>query len=107
MPNERRRPTQDRCDDAASSGVFSYASFWLRVRAAGVRTRRHPGQPELLHQALYPFAIDEMTRRLEENHHLAAAIEGPPGIFFVNQAVEQKITFIDWLGMSLSIDRGA
>ena len=79
----------------------------LRVRPARVGTRRHPRQPHLAHQASYPLAIDEVTHRLEKDHHLAAAVKRVPGVLFVDQATDQQIAFIDRLGLLLRIDRGA
>ena len=47
----------------------------FRVWTAGIRPRRHAGQAHLPHEALYPLAIDGVTRHLEEYDHLAAAVE--------------------------------
>ena len=79
----------------------------LRVWTAGVGPRRHAGQPHCPHQPLYPLAIDDMARRLEKDHHLAAAVERMPCVFFVDQATEQQIAFIDRPGLLPRIDRGA
>ena len=78
----------------------------LRVRPTGVRARRHPGQSKLSHQALHPLAINAVAFLLEEDHHLAAAVERPPGIFLVNQSAEQQIVFVVSPGFALCIDRG-
>jgi hypothetical protein len=71
----------------------------FRVRTAGVGPRRHAGQPHLLHQALYPLAIDGVAQALEENNHLAATIKRMSCVFLVDQATEQQIAFIDRTGL--------
>ena len=48
----------------------------LRVRAAGVGARRHPGQPHRPHQLLYTFSIDGVAHFPEKDDHPAAAVEG-------------------------------
>lgn len=47
-----------------------------------------------------------MAPFLEEDHHLAAAVERTPGIFLVNQAAEQQIAFVDWPRLLLRIAGG-
>jgi hypothetical protein len=79
----------------------------LRVRAAGVGASwRHPRQPHLPHQAAYPFVIHELTRRLEKDNHLAAAVKRVPGVFLIDQTTEQQIAFIDRPGFLLRINSG-
>lgn len=48
-----------------------------------------------------------MARRLEEDHHRAAAIERAPRVFLVDQAPEQQFAVIDRPGLLLRLDRGA
>src|ERR1035437_4867954 len=60
-----------------------------------------------MHQASYPFAIDEVTHLLEEDHHLAAAVKRTPCVRFIDQPTDTQITFINPLGFPLRIDRGA
>ena len=79
----------------------------VRVRTAGVGPRRHPGQPHLAHQPLYPLAIDAVAGHAQEYHHLAAAVERAPRVLPVDQATEHQINFVDWHGPLPRIDRGA
>ena len=68
----------------------------LGVRTTGVWPRCHASQPHLAHQALYPLAIDGVTRHFEEDNHPAAAIERVPRVFLINQVTEQQVAFIGW-----------
>jgi hypothetical protein len=44
-----------------------------------------PSQAQNPHQPLYAFAVHPMALRLQERHHLAAAIEWTAGVLLVNQ----------------------
>src|SRR5471030_788473 len=51
--------------------------------------------------------IDAVAHLIEENNHLAAAVERAPCVFLVNQATEQQITFVERTAHLRRIDCGA
>ena len=78
-----------------------------RMRAAGVRPRRHARQPHQPHQALHALAIDTVTSLTQKYDHFAAAVERVPCIFLVDQIAEQQVDFSYRLGLAARIDRRA
>ena len=70
----------------------------LRLGSAGARARCHACQAHATHQTLYAFPVDHVAALAQIHRHLAAAVEGPSGVFLVNQAPEQ---FFDLAGLAL------
>lgn len=60
-------------------------SFVLRMRLAGIGTRRHTRQSEGLHQALNPLAIYHLSAATEVLRHPPRAIKRVPRILLIEQ----------------------
>ena len=64
--------------------------MWL----AGVGSWCHACQAQLLHQALYPFAVDPMTQSTQVLGHAPCAIKWMPCVLFIKQLQQQALIVI-------------
>ncbi len=78
----------------------------LRVRAAGVRARRHARQPQHPHQPLHPLAVDPVAHLPQVDRHLAAAVERMPGVLRVNQCQQGQRPGVRFRPPARRVDRG-
>ena len=76
---------------------------------AGIRPGRHAYQPQLLHQALHPLAVDGVPTATGVFRHAPRTIKRMPGVLCIEQLQQQAVKFVPFflLALVLSIDNRA